>query len=73
MGNKAKQKHKQNNRGVNVHSVVYASVGCDSVSVVLCGGVRVICSFCVEIEHTERQHSWETEEEKHTNRMSTQG
>ncbi len=39
-------------RGVNVHSVVYASVGCDSVSVVLCGGVRVICSFCVEIEHT---------------------
>ncbi len=45
-------KHKQNNRGVNVHSVVSASVGCDSVSVVLCGGVRVICSFCVEIEHT---------------------
>ncbi len=51
MGNKAKQ-NKQDNRGVNVHSVVSASVGCDSVSVVLCGGVRVICSFCVEIEHT---------------------
>ncbi len=49
---KQNKKHKQNNRGVNVHSVVYASVECDSVSVVLCGGVRVICSFCVEIEHT---------------------
>ncbi len=52
MGNKAKQKHKQNNRGVNVHSVVYASVECDSVSVVLCDGVRVICSFGVEIAPT---------------------
>ncbi len=49
---------------------VYASVECDSVSVILCSGVRVICSFCVEIEHTKRQHSWETEEEKHTNRMN---
>ncbi len=31
MGNKAKQNTNKTNRGVNVHSVVYASVECDSL------------------------------------------
>ncbi len=44
-----KTKQSKTNRGVNVQSVVYASVECDSLRLWSSGGVLVIRSFCIEI------------------------
>ncbi len=48
-----KQNKTKQNRGVNVQSIVYASVECDSLRLGSSGGVLLICSLCGEIiEHT---------------------
>ncbi len=44
-----KQNKTKQNRGVNVQSIVYASVECDSLHLWSSGGVLLICSLSGEI------------------------
>ncbi len=56
-----------------MQSVVYASVDCVSVFVVLWQVLLIVVSADKLLGTHKRQPSCEAEKEKHTNRMGTQG